>query len=139
MTRVKEYMELITSELEEFRDDVNRLGAINDQIRDTKVAIDLSEIKPLLEAYNEQLKRQSELQERQYRRFEVLFKKAGVYPKWAIITFILAILISVASMFYAYKTKITLEKFRDANRIEKIIPGEYVILAINKIRDYCHL
>ena len=121
MTRIKEYMELLTSEMEEFRDDVNRLEAINDQIRDTKMAIDLSEIKPLLEAYNDQLKKQSELQERQYRRFEALFKKAGVYPKWAVITFILAILISVVSLVYAYKTKMTLEKFRGINQIEKVI------------------
>lgn len=105
MTRIKEYMELLTSEMEEFRSDVNRLETINDQIRDTKVSIDLSEIKPLLETYNDQLKRQSELQERQYKRLEALFKKAGVYPKWAIITFILAILISVASLVYAYQTK----------------------------------
>ena len=104
--------------------DVNRLKTINDQIRDTKLAIDLSEIKPLLEAYNEQLKRQSELQEIQYKRLETLFKKAGVYPKWAIITFILAILISVASLVYAYKTKITLEKFKDADHIENIIDNE---------------
>ncbi|WP_339666697.1 DUF6730 family protein [Maribacter arcticus] len=124
MTRIKEYMELLTSELEEFRGDVNRLKTINDQIKDAKVAIDLSEIKALLEEYNNQLKRQSELQERQYRRFEVLFKKAGVYPKWAIITFILAILISVVSLVYAYKTKTTLEKFKDANHIEKVIPNK---------------
>ena len=100
------------------------MKTINDQIKDAKVAIDLSEIKALLEEYNNQLKRQSELQERQYRRFEVLFKKAGVYPKWAIITFILAILISVVSLVYAYKTKTTLEKFKDANHIEKVIPNK---------------
>ena len=121
MTRIKEYMELLTSELEEFRDDVNRLEVINDQIKDVKVAIDLSEIKPILEAYNEQLKRQSERQERQYKKFEALFKKAGVYPKWAIITFILAILISVLSLVYASKTKMTLEKFRGIKQIEKVI------------------
>lgn len=124
MTRAKEYMELLTSELEEFRSDVSRLESINDQIRDTKVAIDLSEIKSLLETYNNQLKRQSELQERQYRRFEALFRKAGVYPKWAVITFIIAILISVVSLIYAYKTKTTLEKFKDANHIEKVIPNK---------------
>jgi len=124
MTRIKEYMELLTSELEEFRGDVNRLEVINDQIKDVKVAIDLSEIKPLLEAYNRQLKKQGELQERQYGRFEALFKKAGVYPKWAIISFITAILISVASLIYAYKIKITSEKLKDSIRIEKIITNE---------------
>ena len=51
MTRIKEYMELLTSELEEFRDDVNRLEVINDQIKDVKVAIDLSEIKTKLEPF----------------------------------------------------------------------------------------
>lgn len=117
-------MELLTSEMEEFRSDVNRLETINDQIKDVKVAIDLSEIKPLLDEYNTQLKRQSELQERQYKRFEVLFKKAGVYPKWAVITFIIVILISAVSLIYAYKTKTTLEKFKDADHIESFIPNE---------------
>ena len=121
MTRAKEYMELLTSEMEEFRSDVSRLEIINDQIQNTKVAIDLSEIKSLLETYNNKLKRQSELQERQYRRFETLFKKAGVYPKWAVIIFIIAILISVVSLVYASKTKTTLEKFRGINQIEKVI------------------
>jgi hypothetical protein len=120
MTRIKEYMELLTSEIEAFRSDVNRLETINERIKDLKVSIDLKELKAALMEHNNQLEKQREYQERFYTRMETLFQKAGVYPKWAIIVFIVAILISVASLLYAYRTKTALEKLKDVHHTEQV-------------------
>lgn len=79
MTKIKEYMELLTSEMETFRGDVNRLEVINDRIKDLKVSIDLKELKAELKEYNSELAKQREYQERFYLRMEILFQKAGVY------------------------------------------------------------
>ena len=120
MTRIKEYMELLTSEMEAFRSDVNRLETINERIKDLKLSIDLKELKNALMKHNNQLEEQREHQERFYTRMELLFQKAGVYPKWAVITFIVAIVISIASLLYAYRTKATLEKLEDVNHTEQV-------------------
>lgn len=75
MTKIKEYMELLTSEMETFRGDVNRLEVINDRIKDLKVSIDLKELKAELKEYNSELAKQREYQERFYLRMEILFQK----------------------------------------------------------------
>ncbi len=121
MTKIKEYMELLTSEMEAFRADVNRLETINDHMKDVKISIDLTEIKTVLKEHNTQLESHREQQERFYKRMESLFKTAGVYPKWAVITFIVAILFSVVSVVYAYHTK-TVSKKNSEITIEKTTP-----------------
>ncbi len=114
-------MELLTSEMEAFRDDVNRLEAINENIKDVKISIDLKEIKTVLKEHSKQLDNQKEQQERFYNRMESLFQIAGVYPKWAVITFIVAIFLSVVSLVYAYQIKMASEKTSQIT-IEKVIP-----------------
>lgn len=76
MTKIKEYMELLTSEMETFRGDVNRLEVINDRIKDLKVSIDLKELKAELKEYNSELAKQREYQERFYLRMENFVPKS---------------------------------------------------------------
>lgn len=121
-------MELLTSEMEAFRDDVNRLEAINENIKDVKISIDLKEIKAVLKEHSKQLESQREHQERFYNRMESLFQTAGVYPKWAVITFIVAILLSAASLVYAFQTKNASEKVKKTASIERVSIN-------NKIKD----
>lgn len=120
MTKIKEYMELLTSEMEAFRYDVNRLETINENIKDVKISIDLKEIKTVLKEHSKQLENQKEQQERFYNRMKFLFQTAGVYPRWAIITFVVAILLSVASLVYAYQTKLVLQDFKKAQYTEEV-------------------
>ncbi|WP_340063952.1 DUF6730 family protein [Ascidiimonas aurantiaca] len=121
MATMKEYMEVLTSEMEAFRSDVDRLEKINDQLKDTEVSIDVKEIKALLKEHQAGLERQSEQQERFHAKMESLFQRAGVYPKWAIIVFILAILLSVTSLAYVYWTKVTQEEDKGTTSI--VSPG----------------
>lgn len=114
-------MELLTSEMEGFQDDVNRLEAVNNSLKDLKVSIDIKELKDELQDHRNQLGRQREHQERFYNRMELLFKNAGVYPRWAIVTFIAAILISAASLLYAYKSQVALEKLKELSQTEQVI------------------
>jgi|SRR5690606_5364860 len=120
MTRIKDFMELLTSEMEGFQDDVNRLEAVNKGLKDLKVSIDIKELKDELQDHRNQLERQREHQERFYNRMELLFKNAGVYPRWAVITFIAAILISAAALFYAYRTQANLDYLKDSSQMEEV-------------------
>lgn len=52
---------------------------------------------------------------------EILFQKAGVYPKWAVITFIVAIIISAFSLHYAYRTRVALEKLSNICNTELVV------------------
>lgn len=54
-------------------------------------------------------------------RMEILFQKAGVYPKWAVITFIVAIIISAFSLHYAYRTRVALEKLSNICNTELVV------------------
>nr|WP_298506916.1 DUF6730 family protein [uncultured Maribacter sp.] len=90
-------------------------------MKDVKISIDLKEIKEVLKEHSKQLEDQREQQERFYNRMESLFKTAGVYPKWAVITFIVAILFSVTSLVYVYHTKVVSERTSDIT-IEKRTP-----------------
>lgn len=118
MTRIKEYLELLTSEMEGFQSDVNRLETINENLKSLKVSIDLKELKSELHDYHSQLERQREYQDQLYTRLETLVKKARVYTNRVIITFILGILITAASLLYACNTKTVLEKFKSVNHKE---------------------
>ncbi len=113
-------MELLTSEMEAFRDDVNRLEAINENIKDVKISIDLKEIKTVLKEHSKQLESQREHQERFYKRMESIFQTAGAYHKWAVVIFIVVILLSVASLVYAYQTKVVSEKVMETTSIENM-------------------
>ena len=104
MTRIKEYLELLTSEMEGFQSDVNRLETIHENLKNLKVSIDLKELKSELREYHAQLERQREDRNQFYTRLETLVKQAGIHTNRAMITFILVILTSAALLFYAYNT-----------------------------------
>ncbi|UOY08223.1 hypothetical protein L0P88_06630 [Muricauda sp. SCSIO 64092] len=48
-------MGLLTSAMEAFRDDAYRLEAINENIKDVKISIDLKKIKAVLKEHSKQL------------------------------------------------------------------------------------
>ena len=120
MTRIKEYLELLSSEMDGFQSDVKRLETINENLKNLKVSIDLTELKDELDDYNIQLKRQRAYQDQFYANLESLFKKAMAYTKWVMITFVLVILITVASFLYTSNAKAALETFKKNNHTEEL-------------------
>jgi hypothetical protein len=93
MTKIKEYMELLTSELEAFQDDVNRLEAINNQLKDVKISIDLQELKSILQEHSTQLKYHQAYQEQFYLKIKTLFKKAKLFLVWMMVGFVVVVFV----------------------------------------------
>ncbi|MDY7396297.1 hypothetical protein UMM65_13685 [Aureibaculum sp. 2210JD6-5] len=70
-----------------------------------KIGFDLAPAKSILNEHIVEIEKLQNFQQNQYGRLESLFKRAGVYPKWAIIIFIVSMLFSLVSILYAYHTK----------------------------------
>ncbi|EKF55073.1 hypothetical protein I215_09431 [Galbibacter marinus] len=106
MTRITQQMELLTTEVERFQNDVKRLEGINENLQGLRVSIDLKELKTFMDHYNNLLKRQSAEQNQFYIKMDVLFKKTKVFLTWLMITFILTTLLIGGSIIYILSTKV---------------------------------
>lgn len=100
MTRIKEYLELLSNEMEGFQDDVNRLEVVNNNLKGLKVAIDLKELKAELSDHHTQNKRHGELMDYYFTRLESLVKKQRVYTNRVIAIFIFGVLIWTIVFLY---------------------------------------
>ena len=75
------------------------------KISNTKVELNLKELNPLLQALENSLSESKRQQESYLNRLESIIKDANFYPKWAIISFFIMVLIFFLSLFYAYTVK----------------------------------
>lgn len=102
MTKIEELTALLVNEIEDFNKGIEKLEAISDKLNTTKVSIDLREYKSIIESHQQKMDAVVNSQQRFINRFESQLKNAKVYPNWAVIVFIISILISVGSLFYVY-------------------------------------
>ena len=105
MSKIEELTEILVNEINDFNQGITKLEKINDQICTTKIRIDLAEYKSIIEKHQKGMKEQINSQGRFENRFESLLKTAKVYPNWAVIVFIISILISFTLLFYAFTLK----------------------------------
>lgn len=105
MSKIEEISEILVNEINDFNKGISKLEAISYKINTTKVGIDLKEYKSIIEAHQQKMTETIKSQERFLNRFENLLKKAKIYPNWAVIVFILSLLISFGSLFYVYVVK----------------------------------
>jgi len=99
MTKIEELTALLVNEIEDFNKGISKLEFIIDKLNATKVSIDLKEYKAIIESHQQKMTEIINAQERFLNRFESLLKKAKIYPNWAVIVFIISLLISVGSLF----------------------------------------
>ncbi|MEZ4841770.1 MAG: DUF6730 family protein [Flavobacteriaceae bacterium] len=100
MAKIDEITELLTNELNAFKEDVEKLEKINEKLQATKLKVDTRELRFLLQEHERNMKYILESQERIYNRFEDLLKNAKIYPTWAVIVFIVFLLIGIFSSIY---------------------------------------
>ena len=100
MTKLEELTELLVNEINEFNKGVEKLEKINNQISSTKISMDLTEYKSIIENHQQKMNEQINAQERFESRFERLLKTAKIYPNWAVIIFIISLLCGFGSLFY---------------------------------------
>jgi len=113
MTKIEELTELLVNEINDFNKGITKLEKINDQISTTKIRMDVTEYKSIIENHEQKMDDQIKSQGRFENRFKGLLKNAKVYPNWAVIVFILSLLFGIGSFIYSYNIK------QNVNLLEK--------------------
>ena len=94
MAKIEDLTELLVSELSEFEKGIAKLEVLEKRINNTKIEVNLKELQPIIAAHESAMTVSKQHQEHYLNRLEMLLENAKVYPKWAIITFMVLILIT---------------------------------------------
>ena len=102
MTKLEELTALLVNEINDFKSSVDKLEQINTQLKDTKIKMDIGEYKSVIENHQQQMRSQlSEMNSFEI-RFNSRVKEAKIYPTWAVVVFIVSILLGVVSVLYVF-------------------------------------
>lgn len=115
MAKIDEYMELLVSEMETFRSDIDRLEKLNLKLGQTKVEMDSTEFKNLTNRQHQQLESFERQLSSYYHKYDDRLKNAGVYPKWAVITFVASLILCFSGILYTFHLKSNIEKEHKAS------------------------
>ncbi|WP_339916968.1 DUF6730 family protein [Yeosuana marina] len=100
MTKLEELTALMVNEINDFKNSVEKLENINDQLKDTKIKMDVSEYKSIIEAHQKQMAIHKNMIEGFERRFNDKINQAKIYPTWAVVVFILSLLLSFGLVLF---------------------------------------
>ncbi|GAL82175.1 hypothetical protein JCM19274_73 [Algibacter lectus] len=99
MTKFEELTALLVNEINDFNKSIEKLKKISDQINSTKIKMDLTEYKSIIETHKQQMASHKDRLERFENRFDSKIKQAKIYPTWAVIVFIIALIVGVISIY----------------------------------------
>ncbi len=102
MTKLEELTTLMVNEINDFKNSVENLEKINDQLKDTKIKMDLLEYKTMIYSHQKEMKSCLDSIERFENRFNYKLEQAKIYPNWAISVFIVCIVITVVLVSYMF-------------------------------------
>lgn len=100
MTKLEELTALLVNELADFKNDVEKLEKINGQIKDMKIKMDLAEYKTIIESHQKQMTSCIKAMENFEKSFENKIKKAKIYPTWAVVVFIVSLILGFGGMLF---------------------------------------
>lgn len=95
MTKLEELTALLVNELHEFNKNIEKLESISQQLIDLKVKMDVSEYKALIADHQKQMIIHKNMIESFECRFNNKINQAKIYPTWAVVVFIMAVLFGV--------------------------------------------
>ena len=103
MTKLEELTALLVNELHEFNKGIERLEKISEKLNTTKIKMDVVEYKTIIEAHQKQMASHLNRMERFESRFESKIKEAKIYSTWAVVVFVMAVLLVIILCFlYLY-------------------------------------
>lgn len=100
MTKLEELTALLVNEINDFNKGVEKLEKISEQINSTKIKMDLTEYKSVVDEHQKQMSIHKNMIEGFEDRFNVKIEQAKIYPTWAIVVFIVAVLFGVVSFSF---------------------------------------
>lgn len=103
MKKLEEQMALLVNEINDFKTSVEQLNKINDQLKATKVKMDVAEYKSIIEAHQQQMASNIKAIKDFENRFYEKIRQAKIYPKWAVIVFIVSLILGFGAVtFFAF-------------------------------------
>lgn len=100
MTKLEELTALLVNELNDFNKSVERLEKISEQLNMTKIKMDLMEYKTIIEAHQKQMTSHLNSMEHFENRFNKKIENAKMYPTWAVIVFMICIIVTIVLISY---------------------------------------
>lgn len=105
MTKLEELTALLVNELNDFNKSVERLEKINEQLYTTKIKMDVTEYKAIIESHQQQMASHLNIMERFESRFNNKIEGAKMYPTWAVVVFMMVIMLVIAILVYYISLK----------------------------------
>lgn len=102
MTKLEELSVLLVQEIKGFNRDIERLEKIGTQLNATKIKMDVAEYKAIIEAHQQQMVSHLKAIERFEDRFDRKIKYARIYPDWAVVIFIICLIVTVTLSSYFF-------------------------------------
>ncbi len=100
MTKLEELTALLVNEINDFKNGVDKLEKMNEYLKDTKIKMDLTNYKSIIEKHEQKMASHTKAIERFESRFENHIEQAKIYPTWAVVVFIASILFGVGSILF---------------------------------------
>jgi hypothetical protein len=98
MTKLEELTTLLVNEINDFKNGVEKLEKFNDQLKETKIKMDLTKYKSMIETHQQKMESHLNVLKSFENRFDSKLKGAKIYPNWAVVVFIIAVLFGVATI-----------------------------------------
>ena len=102
MTKLEELTALLVNEINDFKNGVENLEKINDQLKDTKIKMDLLEYKTMIYSHQKEMASHLKAIERFENRFNNKIIQAKFYPTWAVVIFIVCLLACLGLGCYVF-------------------------------------
>tara|TARA_R110001583_G_scaffold69123_1_gene196145 strand:- start:3416 stop:3757 length:342 start_codon:yes stop_codon:yes gene_type:complete len=102
MTKLEELTALLINEINDFNKGVMKLEKISEQINTTKIKMDVSEYKSIIEEHQQQMAIHKDILDRFESRFNAKIEQAKIYPTWAVAVFVIILLFGVISVSYVF-------------------------------------
>ncbi|NDV42059.1 DUF6730 family protein [Flagellimonas sediminis] len=110
MNKLETITQLLVNELADFDKNVQQLSDQMERAESLKVKFDVAPIKGFISQLEEFGRRESERREHYLDSLERNLQQAKIYPKWAVVTFMVFFGFSLCMGFYAYTLKSGLEE-----------------------------
>ena len=133
MSKLEMLSELLVNELTDFEKDVNRLEDSITKAENLQVKFDTEPVEGLVSKL-QNYGRQEEHSRREYlQNLQSSLAQAKIYPKWAVISFFVLVILSCVLSFYTYTVKSdAIEKEKAAYAKGEAAASEYINLYLSE-------
>lgn len=98
MTKLEEFTALLVNETTDFKNNLDKLENLNEQLKHTKIKMDVMEYKTIIENHQQQMALHIKSMEHFQNHFDTKIEQAKIYPNWAVVVFIVYVIVGVGAM-----------------------------------------